>query len=105
MQQRTGNRILDGCHADDCWVLANLAEHLFEGGTADKLYLLSLEIEVCGYVVERPCQSLYRNSFHLFNAFFDKKTPLSRCCEAEPDISFSYFCFKFTYGHPLHRLL
>ena len=51
MQQRTGNRILDGCHADDCWVLANLAEHLFEGGTADKLYLLSLEIEVCGYVV------------------------------------------------------
>jgi hypothetical protein len=67
MQQRTRNSILDGCHANHGGVLLNLREHLFKRGTADKLYLLAFEIQMCCDVVERSYQSLYSYSLHIPN--------------------------------------
>jgi hypothetical protein len=43
-----------------------MRKHFFERAAANQLYLLTLEIEVGGYVVERPYQTLYRYSLHLF---------------------------------------
>jgi hypothetical protein len=65
MQQRTRNRVLYGQHTDGSRILLDTLEHLFEGGTADELYLFSLEIQVRRNVVERPRQSLYGNPLHI----------------------------------------
>jgi len=99
----------------------HLLEHLLEGGATDELYLLTLKIQVGGNVVERPNQSLYRNSLHISSLFLYfivvvivslvdiavlKKTPLSLFCEAEPYLVFSILLFFIlTYGLPLHRFL
>ena len=64
VQQATSNRILYGQHTYGSGILLYLLEHLFEGAAAYKLYLLSLEVKVCRYIVERPYQSLYCNSLH-----------------------------------------
>ena len=75
MEQAAGYGVLNGYHADERGVLAHLAEHLLERGAAYQLYLLVLKVQVGGYVVERPCESLYGYSFHFF--FILKKTPLA----------------------------
>ena len=58
--------IPNGHHAYHRRVLLHVAEHLLKRRAADQLYLLTLEIQVCRNVVERPYQSLYRYSFHIF---------------------------------------
>ena len=64
VKQATCYCILNSQHTYSCGILFYLLEHLFESATTNKLYLLSLEVKVCRYIVERPYQSLYCNSFH-----------------------------------------
>jgi len=102
MQQRAGDGILDGEHADGGWVLLDGVKHLLEGRATNQLYLLILEEQMGGDVVKRTDESLYRYSLH--NAFyFYKKTPLSLVCEAEPYLILQFFnslilhtAFRFT---------
>ena len=87
MQQRAGNGILNGGQSYHRRVLAHAVEHLLEGGATDELYLLTLEIEVCRNVVERPYQSLYRYSLHRTLSFISlslKKSRFHCGCEAGP---------------------
>jgi hypothetical protein len=64
-EQRARNGILDGSHANDCRVTLDLLVDLLEGGTADNLYLLVLEILMGRDVVERPQFALYCYPFHI----------------------------------------
>ena len=77
VQQRAGNGVLDGHQAHHRGVLAHALEHLLERRAADELYLLTLEIEVGGYVVERAHKALYRYSLH--TSVLKKEAPLSPC--------------------------
>jgi hypothetical protein len=65
MQQRAGNGVLDGKHSYHRRVLLHIHEDLLERRTADKLYLLTLKVQVRRNVVERPDETLYSNPFHL----------------------------------------
>ena len=94
VQQRAGNGILYRRHADDRRVFLNVVEHLFECRAADKLYLLTLEIQVCRNVVERPYQSLYRYSLHL-SVLLIQKTPLSPYKWSGAFISFFILILSF----------
>ena len=67
MQQRAGDCVLYGQHADGCRILLDIGKHLFESRTADQLYLLSLEVQMCGNVVKRSYQSLNGNSLHILS--------------------------------------
>ena len=64
-EQRSRNGILDGSHANDRRVTLDLLVDLLEGGTADNLYLLVLEILMGRDVVERPQFALYCYPFHI----------------------------------------
>ena len=64
-EQRARNGILDGGHANDRRVTLDLLVDLLEGGTADNLYLLVLEILMGRDVVERPQFALYCYPFHI----------------------------------------
>ena len=104
VQQRTGYRILDSCHAYHRRVFMDALEHLLKRGAALQLYLFTLEVEVGRNVVERTRQSLYSYSFHLYLIlilFFNlKKFPLSLVCEAGPYLFSSilqrYTALRFT---------
>ena len=54
VKQRAGYGIFYCRHADDGGVLFYAVEHLLKGVAAYQLYLLTLEVFVCGYVVKRP---------------------------------------------------
>ena len=79
MQQTAGDGVLDGQHANHCWVLLHLTEHLLEGAAADELDLFTLEVQMSRNVVKRPDQSLYCYSLHLFilNIPFKKEPRLT----------------------------
>ena len=64
VQQAAGDGVLDGANADDGRVALDIFEHLLEGGAANQLYLLTLEILMGGNVVKRPQLSLYGYSLH-----------------------------------------
>jgi hypothetical protein len=66
VEQRTSNGVLNGEHTDGRRILLDVCKHLFKGTAADQLNLFSLEIQVRRNVVERPYQSLYSYSLHLF---------------------------------------
>jgi len=65
VEQAAGNGVLDGHHANGGGVALDVLKHLFEGGAADELHLLTVEILVGGHVVERTHKALYRYSLHL----------------------------------------
>jgi hypothetical protein len=104
VQQTSGNGILYGQHTDGGRVLLDALKDLFEGGAADELHLLALEIEVRRNVVKRPRLSLNGYSLHLF--ILTKKLRFHLVCEAEPYfISSIVQFFNLTYGQPLHNSL
>ena len=70
VEQAAGNSVFNGGHADAGGVALDILEHLFEGGAADELYLLALEILMGGDVVERPEFSLYGYSLHILFYFY-----------------------------------
>lgn len=65
VKETAGYRILYCQHRYNGRVILHALKHLFKGLTADKLQLLSLEILVCGNVVETAQFSLYGYSLHI----------------------------------------
>jgi hypothetical protein len=65
VEQAAGDGVFDGGHTDAGGVALDILEHLFKSGTADELNLFTLEVLVCGDVVERPELSLYGYSLHI----------------------------------------
>ena len=64
VEQTACNGVLDGGHSDDGGVSLDVLKHLFEGGAADELHLLALEMLVGSDVVKRSQQTLYGYSLH-----------------------------------------
>ena len=77
MEQTPCNGILYGKHSYYCRISFYIFEHLLKGGTAYNLYLLSFEVLMGSYVVERTNFSLYRYSFHISNIDVANKKPAS----------------------------
>lgn len=64
VKQRAGDGILNGQHAHDGGVALDMCEHFLEGGAAQQLHLLVLEVLVGRDVMERAQFSLYCYPFH-----------------------------------------
>jgi hypothetical protein len=65
VKQATGYRILYRQHADGRRVLLDRSKDLLERRATDQLHLLTLEIQMGCYIVERPHHALYRYSLHI----------------------------------------
>jgi hypothetical protein len=59
VEQAASDGVFDGGHTDAGRVALDVLEHLFESGAADDLNLFTLEVLVCGDVVERPELQLF----------------------------------------------
>ena len=108
MQQRACDGILYRHHCYRGRIVLHRLKHLFEGSTANELYLFILEIQMGRYIVERPCQSLYRYSLHRWSyLILLKETPLSPVVVKRSCISILQFFNSsiLTYGFPLHKCL
>ena len=66
MEQTSCDSVFDGRHSYHCGVAPDIVIDFLEGGTADDLHLLTLEVQVCGDVVERPYSTLNGYTFHDF---------------------------------------
>ena len=65
VQQASGNGILYGEHTYHRRIILHVGEDILEGGTADQLYLFTLEKQMCRDIVKRSYQSLYCYSLHI----------------------------------------
>jgi hypothetical protein len=107
VQQRAGDSVLDGGHANDGGVLTNVVVDLFKRLAADELQLLASKILVGSDVVKRPRLALYSYSLHasiIFHFSLKKNSPLSRVCEAGLSFRLS-ISLNFIRHDPLHSIL
>ena len=74
MQQRTGNGVLDGQHANGGGVLFDGGKHLLKRRAANQLHLVTFEVEMGGDVVERPYQTLYCNLSHILYIMYKPRS-------------------------------
>ena len=75
VEEAPGNRILYCQHRNDGRIILDTLEYLLEGIATDKLQLLSLEILVCGNVMETAQLSLNGYSLHILNYTKNGPTP------------------------------